>query len=306
MSEPQLFARPYELGSARSSQVWVCDVGSGTLELIHENFDMYLEAPNWGSAGDSLLVSGAGALWSLSLESGALLQLPTKDLPPVTNDHILDAEDNILVTAFDGQIYEVPGSGGAAVPLTSDASTSHFLHSASPDGDLLAYISMPFGDWLAAGRLAVLDRRTGAVSVIDVGATHCDGPEFAPDGRIVCSTEQFTSQRHHAQIASVSLDGGDLERLTNSDTVDLFPHISPSGVLATYISFPPGTVGRPADVTVTLSVVNTSKWNEPNLQVDVFGGQGTFNVNSWSPGSDRFAFVAYPERAEQAPSVHSE
>ena len=26
----------------------------------------------------------------------------------------------------------------------------------------------------------------------------------------------------------------------------------------------------------------------------LFGGQGTLNVNSWSPDSSRFAFVAYP------------
>jgi TolB protein len=28
--------------------------------------------------------------------------------------------------------------------------------------------------------------------------------------------------------------------------------------------------------------------------IDVFGGQGTLNVNSWAPGSDRFAYVSYP------------
>ena len=26
----------------------------------------------------------------------------------------------------------------------------------------------------------------------------------------------------------------------------------------------------------------------------LFGGQGTLNVNSWSPDSTRFAYVAYP------------
>jgi hypothetical protein len=29
-------------------------------------------------------------------------------------------------------------------------------------------------------------------------------------------------------------------------------------------------------------------------QFPLFGGQGTINVNSWSPDSRRFAFVAYP------------
>jgi hypothetical protein len=28
--------------------------------------------------------------------------------------------------------------------------------------------------------------------------------------------------------------------------------------------------------------------------VSFFGGQGTINVNSWAPDSQRFAYVAYP------------
>jgi hypothetical protein len=28
----------------------------------------------------------------------------------------------------------------------------------------------------------------------------------------------------------------------------------------------------------------------------VFGGQGSLNVNSWAPDSTRFAYVAYPVR----------
>jgi hypothetical protein len=28
--------------------------------------------------------------------------------------------------------------------------------------------------------------------------------------------------------------------------------------------------------------------------VHLFGGQGTINVNSWTPDSSRFAYIAYP------------
>lgn len=41
MSKPTLFARPYELALHRCSQVWICDIASRTLELVHENFDVY-------------------------------------------------------------------------------------------------------------------------------------------------------------------------------------------------------------------------------------------------------------------------
>ena len=41
-------------------------------------------------------------------------------------------------------------------------------------------------------------------------------------------------------------------------------------------------------------MVATSDWATPLARVPVFGGQGTINVNSWSPDSTRFAFVSYP------------
>jgi len=31
----------------------------------------------------------------------------------------------------------------------------------------------------------------------------------------------------------------------------------------------------------------------PQVLTTIFGGQGTINVNSWSPDSRRFAFVTY-------------
>jgi Tol biopolymer transport system component len=35
------------------------------------------------------------------------------------------------------------------------------------------------------------------------------------------------------------------------------------------------------------------EWSEPETIVKLFGGQGTINVNSWSPDSRHFAFVSY-------------
>lgn len=32
---------------------------------------------------------------------------------------------------------------------------------------------------------------------------------------------------------------------------------------------------------------------EPEVLTDLFGGQGSLNVNSWSPDSRRFAFMSY-------------
>ena len=89
-------------------------------------------------------------------------------------------------------------------------------------------------------------------------------------------------------------DGSDLERLTRSNTVDWFPHLSTDGRRAVYLSYPPGTGGHPADLWVELMVVDDDDWSAPRSVARVFGGQGTINVNSWSPDGQSFAFVDYP------------
>lgn len=64
--------------------------------------------------------------------------------------------------------------------------------------------------------------------------------------------------------------------------------------MTSYIRFPSGTVGRPADLPVDVVLVSTSDWSNPIHAWRLFGGQGTLNVNSWSAASARFAYVAYP------------
>ena len=88
-------------------------------------------------------------------------------------------------------------------------------------------------------------------------------------------------------------DGSGLEQLTFDERVNWFPHVSPDGRRVLYVSFPPGTLGHPADVDVVLRVMGRAG-EEPRDVVSLFGGQGTLNVNSWAPDSRRFAYVEYP------------
>jgi len=75
-------------------------------------------------------------------------------------------------------------------------------------------------------------------------------------------------------------EGGRLEQVVSSDTVDWFPHLSADGQHATYISFPAGTLGHPADLDVEVRLVRTSNWRDAVATFPLFGGQGTINVNS--------------------------
>ncbi|HEX7210461.1 MAG TPA: biopolymer transporter Tol, partial [Propionibacteriaceae bacterium] len=131
------------------------------------------------------------------------------------------------------------------------------------------------------------------------GSSHLDGPEYSPDGAwLYLNTEEYASRPGHAQLARVPVGGGSIERLLESDTVDWFPHLSPDGKLANYISFPMGTLGHPADLEVEVRLVRTADWSNIVQRFPLFGGQGTINVNSWSPDGRRFAYVAYPVQSE--------
>lgn len=151
------------------------------------------------------------------------------------------------------------------------------------------------GDFTKPGRLMIMNSDGGPATMVDVGTGHCDGPEYSPDGEwLYFNTESFSTAAGHAQLARLRTDGTGFERLLESTTVDWFPHLSPDGHYASYIRFPNGTKGHPADLRVDVVLVSTGDWKTPLHEWPLFGGQGTLNVNSWSPDSERFAFVAYP------------
>jgi TolB protein len=285
------------LKPGQRTEVWVADAAARAPELVYTSEDQLLEAPNWAPDGRSLLLNGHGLLWRLNLEPDVTLeQVIIEDLPPINNDHVLDAPRGLIyLSANDGHLYVAPIAGGRARRISHDSSRYHFLHGVSPDGTTLAFVDLPRGDFAAAGRLAVIPAAGGETSYPAAGSRHIDGPEYSADGALIyLNTEEFGLRPGHAQLARVPAEGGALQRLVESDTVDWFPHLSPDGDTAAYISFPTGTLGHPADLQVEIRVVRTADWATPLQVIPLFGGQGTINVNSWSPDSRRFAYVAYP------------
>ncbi len=290
-----------KLGPGQRTEVWIADALGGAPELVHASEELLLEAPNWAPDGAALLLNGHGLLWRLTLEPEATLdQVIIDDLPPINNDHVVDAQRGLIyLSANDGHLYVAPIEGGAATRVSHDPSRYHFLHGVSPDGTTLAFVDLPRGDFSAAfsaaGRLALIPSAGGETSYPEAGSRHIDGPEYSADGNwIYLNTEEFGVRPGHAQVARVPAGGGVPERLVESDTVDWFPHLSPAGDVAAYISFPTGTLGHPADLEVEIRVVSTTDWTTPLRVIPLFGGQGTINVNSWSPDGRRFAYVAYP------------
>jgi TolB protein len=285
------------LAPGQQAEVWIVDLDRGVPELVFTSDELLLEAPNWAPDGTGLLLNGEGLLWRLDLEPAVVLaQVAIADLPPINNDHVIDAPRGLIyLSANDGHLYAAPVSGGVATRVSDDPSRHHYLHGVSPDGATLAFVELPRGNFSAAGRLGLIPAAGGSISYPEAGSKHIDGPEYSLDGAwIYLNTEEFGSQPGHAQLARVPATGGALERLLVSDRVDWFPHLSPDGRHAAYISFPTGTLGHPADLEVEIRVVDVGDWGSPLHSFALFGGQGTINVNSWSPDGRRFAYVAYP------------
>jgi len=122
-----------------------------------------------------------------------------------------------------------------------------------------------------------------------------DGPEYSPDGKwIYFNSELAASRPGHAQIFRMrASDGTDIEQLTFDRRVNWFPHPSPDNQTIAFLSYPEGTVGHPPDKDVQLRLM-TPLGGEQRTLASFFGGQGTINVNSWAPDSQRLAFIAYP------------
>jgi Tol biopolymer transport system component len=95
----------------------------------------------------------------------------------------------------------------------------------------------------------------------------------------------------------MAADGSGIEQLTDDERVNWFPHISPDGTWVVYISYPPGTLKHPANKDVILRRMRPDGSGKADI-IGFNGGQGTINVNSWAPGSRRFAFVMYPREDE--------
>jgi TolB protein len=289
--------QPRTLRPGQSAEVWIAEVEDGSAQVAYSTDSLLLEAPNWAPEGGGLVLNGDGLLWRLDREPQVeLKRVPIADLPPINNDHVLDPERGLIyLSANDGHIYVAPIEGGTARRVTHDSSRYHYLHGVSPDGSTLAFVDLPREGPSARGRLALVSSSGGETRYPEAGSRHLDGPEYSPDGAwLYFNTEEYGKRPGHAQLARMPAEGGSMERLVESESVDWFPHLSPDGERATYISFPRGTLGHPPDLDVEVRMVRTSNWPEVLWRFPIFGGQGTINVNSWSPDGRRFAFVAYP------------
>ena len=94
-------------------------------------------------------------------------------------------------------------------------------------------------------------------------------------------------------------DDSKAERVTSDEGEDWFPHCSPDGKTLLFLTFPKGTSGHNGRLDVKLRMMllpgKNVKKAPPKDVTSFFGGQGSINVNSWSPDSKMFAYVTYEQ-----------
>jgi Tol biopolymer transport system component len=285
------------LSPGQRSELYVVDVDTGDRRLVAESSTLLFEAPNWTPDGDWLVVNGDGLLWRAPASGGELELLDVPGIPGVNNDHVLSPDGRtIYVSGFDGHLYAVDLASRDSRRVSNDRGEDflYFLHGVSPDNRLLAYIGMTVnGDGTFTTNVYTIPTAGGADVQLTDDSYPDDGSEFSPDGEwIYFNSERGSTTPGHAQLFRMRPDGSQVEQLTSGDRVNWFPHLAPDGQRIAYISFPPGTLGHPADLEVILRVIE-GDGSERDV-VHLFGGQGTINVHSWAPDSRRFAYVGYP------------
>jgi TolB protein len=290
-----------------TSELVVHRLSTGESAVIHTSAEIF-EAPNWSPDGSWLLINAGGLLYRLPPAGGEPELIDTGEQNKINNDHCIAPDGRtIYFSNGDGHLYAVPADGGTPRKITNDHGPDfqHYLHGVSPDGTTLAYIGVaPGPDGNRTSNVFTIPAAGGPDTQLTDVMVQNDGCEFTPDGRrILINSELAAEEPGQAQLFELSLplelsDGTGWRQLTFDERVNWFPHPSPDGSVLLYLSYPPGTFGHPADKDVILRTLPMVDGSVPDgaTPVDVVafhGGQGTINVNSWAPDSDRFGYVRY-------------
>lgn len=294
---------PRRLQDGQVSQLVVSSRDGSRIDVIYETTEL-IEAPNWTPDGQWLVYNGDGRLFRIS-PNGKLgpCRINTAPIEDLNNDHVISPNGReIFISANDGHLYRVSVEGGEPTRVSNEHDPerrfNYYLHGVSPDGRTLAYVGLEFESGKIVTRICTIPTDGGKDVVLTDGACPVDGPEFTPDGQwIYFNSEHAATVAGYAQIFRMRPDGSGLQQITDDERVNWFPHPSPDGSLVSYLSFPGGTLGHPADRDVLIRTMRPD--GSSITDIDRFnGGQGTINVASWSPDSQAFAYVRYPSVIE--------
>ena len=248
----------------------------------------HIEAPNWSQDGKFFLFNSNGRIYKLPVKGGTPEPLNTGDQIHCNNDHGISPDGTLLAVSDQTQdgksrIYVLPIAGGAPRLVTPPAPS--YWHGWSPDGKTLAYCAERNGQF----GISTIPVDGGEETRLTTAAGLDDGPDYSPDGKYIYFNSDRTGRM---QIWRMKSDGSEQEQITSDDYNNWFAHPSPNGRWIVFLSYAKDVKGHPANKDVMIRLMSLS---DSKIQVlaQLFGGQGTINVPSWSPDSRSVAFVSY-------------
>ena len=267
------------------------DVHTGMRRVLHE-FDYVIEAPNWTRDGRYLVYNARGRLYTYELGTGEIKAIDTGFAIDCNNDHVLSPDNSQLAVSHftnedaTSRIYIIPFAGGEPRLVTEKGPS--YLHGWSPDGERLAYCAERNGQY----DVYTISVNGGSETQLTNTPGLDDGPEYSPDGGYIWFNSTRTGLM---QIWRMKGDGSEQTHIVREDANCWFPHVSPDRQWVVYIAYGKNDVNagdHPPNKNVELRLISAEGGNSRTI-VKLFGGQGTLNVNSWSPDNCTIAFVSY-------------
>ena len=290
------------------SYLEVYDLETRSHQVIKE-FPFLIEAPNWTSDGKWLVINKNGRLYKVAPDGSTdLIEISTGAVTQCNNDHVISADGKWIALSsndpnekgWNSYVYTVPFEGGDPKKITPLGPS--YLHGISPDGKKIAYCA--FRGPNNEQDVYVMPVKGGKEVRLTDAPGLDDGPEYSMDGKYIWFNSVRTGRM---QAWRMKTNGKEQTQMTfDTDMNSWFPHISPDREKVVYIAYHDYEVAagdHTANQNVELRMIPAAG-GEPETLVKLFGGQGTINVNSWSPDSKKFAYVSYRIAEEiEAPKV---
>lgn len=275
-----------------SSRLEILDTETGARKVIYSTTD-HIEAPNWSRDGKFLIYNSGGKLYKFDLKKGKPEVINTGMAINNNNDHGISFDGKMLAISNHVQengknlsiIYTLPIEGGEPFRVTEKGPS--YWHGWSADDKYLVYCAERNGEY----DVYQIPAKGGQEKQLTTAKGLDDGPEYSADGKYI----YFNSTRTGTmQIWRMKPDGSNQEQVTFDANQDWFAHPSPNGKWLMYISYPPEVpaTSHPHNQRVMLRMQPVGEKNV-KVMAHIYGGQGTFNVPSWSPDSKKVAFVSY-------------